>query len=247
MIIPCQFLGGAAWERVRPRVEAAGHTLLAADLRGWGDRRAALAPDIGLAAHVADVVGVLESRDLRDVMLVGHSYGGMVLAGVAALAADRLAQLIFLDAPVPRHGETLFDHLPGWAVGWYRDQAAAVGDGWRVPVPDLSIYGLSDADIAWLTPMLGAIPLRTCEEALEAPADPAWAMPRTFIWCRRYELFEETARRIRLERGWNYGELEAGHLPMVTHPLETAELLVELAGAGVANGRPHPPGATDHS
>jgi pimeloyl-ACP methyl ester carboxylesterase len=229
VIIPCHFLGRAAWGRVQRLVEAAGHTLLALDLRGWGERGAALAPDFGLAAHVTDVAEVLEAKDLRDVTMVGHSYGGMVLAGVAALVADRLGHLVFLDAPVPRHGDTVFDHLPEPVVDWYRSQAAAVGDGWRVPSPDLSNYGLRDADIAWLTPMLGAVPLRTCEEPLDAPEDPLWAMPRTFVWCREYPLFAETAARIRMDRGWGYGELPTGHLPMVTHPAETAELLTKFS------------------
>jgi pimeloyl-ACP methyl ester carboxylesterase len=227
VVIPCHFLGGAAWGKVKQRVEAAGHRLLALDLRGWGDRGAALAPDIGLAAHVADVVEVLEARDLRDVTLVGHSYGGMVLAGVAARAADRLGHLVFLDAPVPRDGDTMFDHLPEPVEEWYRDRAAAEGDGWRVPSPDLSLHELGDADIAWLAPLVGPVPLRTCTEPLDAPEDPLWALPRTYIWCREYPLFAETAARMRDEGGWAYGELPTGHLPMVTRPAETAEVLME--------------------
>jgi pimeloyl-ACP methyl ester carboxylesterase len=229
IIIPCHFLGGAAWEPVRREVEAAGHILLPLDLRGWGDRRAALAPDIGLAAHVADVVEALEAGDLRDVTLVGHSYGGMVVAGVAAHAAGRLGRLVFLDAPVPRDGDTMFDHLPDFVAEWYREQAAAAGNGWRVSAPDLGMHGLSDADMTWLTPMLGAVPLRTCEEPLEAPGDPAWALPRTFIWCREYPLFAEAAARARTDQDSGYDELPSGHLPMVTHPAETARLLVRVA------------------
>jgi pimeloyl-ACP methyl ester carboxylesterase len=229
VIIPCHFLGRAAWGRVQRLVEAAGHTLLALDLRGWGERGAALAPDIGLSAHVADVAEVLEARDLHDVTMVGHSYGGMVLAGVAARVAERLSHLVFLDAPVPRHGDTLFDHLPEPVVDWYRSQAAAVGNGWRVPSPDLNTHGLIDADVAWLTPMLGSVPLQTCEEPLDAPEDPLRATPRTFVWCREYPLFAETAARIRMDRGWAYRELPTGHLPMVTHPAETTDLLTKLA------------------
>ncbi|MEO7474123.1 MAG: alpha/beta fold hydrolase [Gemmatimonadales bacterium] len=230
VILPCQFVGAAAWARVRPLVEAAGHTLLALDLPGWGDRRSVLAPDIDLSAHVADVVQVLVQRDLRDITLVGHSYGGMVLAGVAAQATPRLDHLVLLDAPAPRHGDTLFDHLPESVAAWCREQAEAVGDGWRIPPPDLAMHHLGDADIAWLTPMLGPVPLATCEEPLEAPDDPLWVMPRTYVRCREYPMFAETAARIRNDQGWTYRELPTGHLPMVTHPAQTAALLVEVAG-----------------
>jgi hypothetical protein len=93
----------------------------------------------------------------------------MVIAGVADRVPDRLTQIVFVDAPVPRHGDTLFDHLPdaGPVIEWYREQARTVGEGWRVPAPDLAFHGLAAADIAWLTPMLGSVPLRTCEEPLQ--------------------------------------------------------------------------------
>lgn len=228
VIVPCHFLGGAAWGRVHRLLEAAGHRVLALDLTGWGERRALLAPEIGLATHVEDVTQVLEAEGLRSVILVGHSYGGMVVAGVAARTADRLGHLVFVDAPVPRHGDTVFDHLPDWVAGWYREQASTVGSGWRVPPPDLRLHGLGEADIAWLTPMLGAVPLRTCEEPLEAPGDPLWTMPRTFAWCREYPVFGETAARIRSDPGWTYRELATGHLPMVTHPAEVADFLSDV-------------------
>jgi pimeloyl-ACP methyl ester carboxylesterase len=228
VIVPCHFLGGAAWARVQRLLEAAGHRVLALDLPGWGERRALLAPEIGLAAHVEDVVQVLEAEELRSIILVGHSYGGMVIAGVAARAAGRLGHLVFVDAPVPRHGETVFDHVPDLVAGWYREQASTVGDGWRVPPPDLESYGLSKADLTWLTPMLGAVPLRTCEEPLEAPGDPLWTMPRTFAWCREYPAFAETAARIREDPGWTYRELATGHLPMVTRPAEVADFLSDV-------------------
>ncbi len=208
-------------------LEAAGHRVLALDLTGWGERRAHLAPEVGLAVHVEDVVRVLEAEDLRDVTLVGHSYGGMVVAGVAARAAARLGHLVFIDAPVPRDGETTFDHLPKAVEDWYREQARAAGDGWRVSAPTLKHYGLGESDIAWLGPMLSAVPLRTCEEALDAPGDPLWTMPGTFVWCREYPLFAETAASIRLDPGWIYRELGTGHLPMVTLPGQVAALLAE--------------------
>jgi pimeloyl-ACP methyl ester carboxylesterase len=228
VIVPCHFLGAAAWGRVGDLLQAAGHHVFAPDPRGWGERRALLTPDTGLTAHVDELTQLLVAEDLRDVTLIGHSYGGMVVAGVADRVPDRLAQVVFIDAPVPRHGDTLFDHLPEWVAEWYREHAGMVGDGWRVPPPDLAVHGLVAADIAWLAPMLGAVPLRTCEEPLEAPGDGVWTLPRSFVWCREYAMFEATAARIRADPGWTYRELAAGHLPMVTHPAPTAELIMEV-------------------
>jgi pimeloyl-ACP methyl ester carboxylesterase len=242
VIVPCHFLGGAAWARVQRLLEAAGHRVLALDLRGWGRRAAELAPEIGLAAHVEDVVQVLEGEGLRGVTLVGHSYGGMVIAGVAARATDRLGDLVFVDAPVPRHGETLFDHLPDAVADWYREHASTTGDGWWVPPPGLEGHGLSEADVAWVTPMLGAVPLRTCAEPLEASGDPLWGIPRTYAWCREYPLFAETAAEIRTDPRWTYRELTTGHLPMVTHPAQVAELLAEVGNAESGAWRPLPAG-----
>jgi pimeloyl-ACP methyl ester carboxylesterase len=230
VILPGHFLGGAAWARVQPLLESAGHRVLALDLTGWGEQRAHLASDIGLETHVREVVDMLEARDLQNVILVGHSYGGLVAAGVASRAGRRLAHVVLVDAPVPRHGDTLFGHLPDAAVEYYRDQARTVGDGWRVPPPSLAGFQLGEADRAWLTPLLGAVPLLTCEQALDAPNDALWGMPRTYIWCREYPVFAGTAAAMRAASGWDYRELASGHLPMVTHPSETAALL-----AGIAN------------
>ncbi|HET6576694.1 MAG TPA: alpha/beta fold hydrolase [Gemmatimonadales bacterium] len=232
VIVPCHFLGAAAWERVGDVLQAAGHRVLAPDPRGWGERRALLTSDTGLTTHVDELTQILVAEDLRGVTLIGHSYGGMVVAGVADRVPDRLAEVVFLDAPVPRHGDTLFDHLPEWVPDWYREHARTVGNGWRVPPPDLEVHGLPAADLAWLAPMLGPVSLRTCEEPLEAPGDGAWALPRSFVWCRGYAMFETTAARIRADPGWNYRELASGHLPMVTHPAQTAELLMEVDRLG---------------
>lgn len=96
------FHGAWCWERVRTLLEQAGRDVVTPTLTGLGERAGELSPDIGLSTHVDDVVQVLEQGDLRDVVLVGHSYAGMILPAVAVRAADRLARLVFLDAFVPR-------------------------------------------------------------------------------------------------------------------------------------------------
>jgi pimeloyl-ACP methyl ester carboxylesterase len=116
--------GGWCWARVAPILRAAGHDVYAPSLTGLGDRVHLLSPSVRLETHIEDVLGVLSYEDLRDVVLVGHSYGGMVITGVADRAADRVSHLVYLDAFVPRDGECLLDLLPEERAdaGWnYRE------------------------------------------------------------------------------------------------------------------------------
>ncbi len=128
-------LGGWVWRRVRRLLESAGHAVYAPTLTGLGERAHLIRPEIDLHVHIRDVLGVLEYEDLRDVVLVGHSYGGMVITGVADRVSDRLAQLVYLDADVPRHGESEFDLLTPEERAEYEEAASARGEGWRVPPP----------------------------------------------------------------------------------------------------------------
>src|SRR5215210_4421571 len=101
VIVHGAWSGAHAWRRVRPLLRAAGHEVFTPALTGLGERAHLASPRVDLDTHIQDVVGVLEYEDLGEVMLVGHSYGGVVITGVAERAAPRLAQLIYLDAEVP--------------------------------------------------------------------------------------------------------------------------------------------------
>src|SRR5688572_14662721 len=99
--------GSWAWIKMRPRMQARGHTLWSLSYTGTGDRSHLANPGIDLETHVKDVVAVLEAEDLKEVVLVGHSYGGMVATAVADRAANRISQLVYLDAFVPRSGQSM--------------------------------------------------------------------------------------------------------------------------------------------
>src|SRR5512146_1921364 len=122
--------GGWCWQKVIPFLEAAGHEVYAPTLTGMGERAAELSPDIGLDTHIQDVAGLLQEKNLHGVILVGHSYGGMVITGVVDQAPERIAHLVYLDTFVPRDGESMSNVVP--FLGTYlRKQAQAHGDGWR--------------------------------------------------------------------------------------------------------------------
>ena len=122
--------GGWYWKRVRPLLTAAGHDVFTPTLTGLGERAHLATPDIGLETHIRDVLGVLTYEDLSDVVLVGHSCGGIVITGVAERAPGRLAHLVYLDAYVPADGQSFLDLLVSpERAAMFREQARTEGDG----------------------------------------------------------------------------------------------------------------------
>ncbi|MEU2222136.1 alpha/beta fold hydrolase [Streptomyces sp. NPDC018347] len=171
---------GRSWDRVVPLLEAAGHRVLAPSLSGYGDKAHLLSPEIGLGTHIDDVVGLIEDEHLHDVVLVGHSYAGMVISGVANRVPKRIAHLVFLDAMVPEDGETAVDVLP--VTKQLIDLAV---DGWRVPPmpespPPLGLFGVTDPDdLAWLRSMLSDQPVRCLREPVLLDEPAARTIPHT--------------------------------------------------------------------
>ena len=222
---------GWVWKKMRSRLEQRGHMLFVPTHTGLGERLHLATPEIGLGTHIADVLGVIEFEDLRDVILVGHSYGGMVATGVADRAADRVSQLVYLDAFVPRSGQSLFDLQTPELRARMRDKARESGDGWRVP-PNPTPPDTSEADVAWIRPRRMMQPLRCFEEPLQLEGHAAH-LPRSYIYCQRAapgDGFRPFAEHARSDPDWRYYELDASHSPHVTAPDALAELLDRIAG-----------------
>jgi pimeloyl-ACP methyl ester carboxylesterase len=144
--------GGWCYDRVAPLLRAAGHDVLTPTLSGLGERADLLGPDVDLDRHIDDVVEVLRADDLRDVILVGHSYGGMVVTGIADQAADRIGRLVYLDAANPTNNQSLVD-VSGPIIEAVRPSGKVV-DGVELvllPAPGAgAFYGVTDpADLAW--------------------------------------------------------------------------------------------------
>jgi len=200
-------------------------------LTGLGDRAHLASREVGLETHIADVLGVLETEDLTDVVLAGHSYAGMVVTAVADRAAARIARLVYLDAVVPRDGQCLYDRASAQVKAYFEEQARTGGEGWRVPVAAASAQFLglkSEDDLRWVMPRLAPHPIRTFREAARLRPD-APAVPRRYINCIG-DKPPGQARTAQAEGIADYHELRTGHDAMVTAPLEVAELLREAAG-----------------
>jgi pimeloyl-ACP methyl ester carboxylesterase len=213
------WLGGWCWKKVTPLLRAAGHEVFAPTLTGLGERAHLFTPEIGLDTHVEDVVAVLENEDLTDVILVGHSYAGMVIAGVAQEAAHRLAELVYLDSFLPEHGRSLDDYLPA---------PHPSVDGRVEPLDFRAAFGVSsEQDIAWMTPRLRAHPERSFSQPVDLSG--AVALRQTYIRCsNEFPYFVEAAERAK-RQGFRFFELlSAKHCPMITQPDELVKILLTL-------------------
>ncbi|WP_310564695.1 alpha/beta hydrolase [Hydrogenophaga sp.] len=225
--------GAWCWHRVLPLLRGAGIDTHAVTLTGVGERAHLLSPAVTLDTHIQDVIGLIEAEELRRVVLVGHSYGGIVITGVAdRLQQERpglLVQLVYLDAVTPHPGESWSSqHAPETRQA--RIEAAASSGGLSFPPPDAGVFGLSGADRDWVNRRQTPQPLAVYQQALAFDAARVAALPRSFIDCNRPALptIAVMRQRVRSEPGWKVHELATGHGPMVSAPRELAQLLLSI-------------------
>ncbi len=221
--------GGWCWGRVAPVLRAAGHEVYTPTFTGVSDRAHLLSPAVDLSTHIEDVVRLIDAEGITDAVLVGHSYAGMVISGVAEKRPEALRLRVHLDAFVPMNGEAAIDLLPEGPAQHYREAVAGPGFGWLIPPRSLEVLGVTDsADLDWLTPRLTPHPWATyAEGAVLAEAEAG--VPGVFIECTDWmRVFRSQADRARA-RGWQVFELQTGHEAMVTAPDALAGMLAKVA------------------
>jgi pimeloyl-ACP methyl ester carboxylesterase len=214
---------------VAPLLRAAGHEVHTPTLTGVSDRAHLLNPSVGLQTHIQDVVALVEAYDLDDVVLVGHSYAGQVVTGVADRIPERLGRRVYLDAFVGDDGDAAIDLLPETIAGHYRESVAGPGFGWLIPVRSLSVLGVSkEADVSWLSARLTPHPWLTYTEPLRLTGKGE-AVPAAFVECTDWmRVFTPHADRA-ASRGWPVHHIVTGHEAMVTAPKELADILLDIA------------------
>lgn len=227
--------GGWCYKPVARLLRAEGHEVYAPTLTGLADRKHALSDCVDLQTHISDVANLMEYEDLTDVVLAGHSYGGMVITGAADRAIERVAQLVYLDAAIPFDGESLADVSPGLLS--VRPKNRVVDDVELTLWPDadiIAMYGLNDPALAaWATPRLTPHPWKTVIQRLRlANPQAVAAKPRTIINCtntmaRRRGTVDDAhfQRWLTADRVW---EIDTGHDLMLSEPEKTAEMLLRL-------------------
>ncbi|MGW9402703.1 alpha/beta fold hydrolase [Arthrobacter sp. NPDC055585] len=221
--------GGWCWQRVVPFLEDAGHRVLTPTLSGISDRSHLVSPSVGLATHVEDVVQLIEAYDLDNVTLVGHSYAGQVITGVADRLPGRTARRVHLDGFIG-DGRSAIELLPPAVAGHYRESVEHAGFGWLIPPRPLEKLGITDsADRQWLLPRLTPHPWKTYTDPLPL-TDAHRNVPGVFIecvdWMRVFKTFAEQAAA----DGWETHEVNSGHEAMVTAPEQLAAVLLKVVG-----------------
>jgi len=209
---------GWSWRKIRALLRQAGHEVFTPSYTGLGERAHLVHPMVDLETHIQDVLGVIEYEDLSDFILLGHSYGGMVVTGVADRVAQHVRHLVYLDAFVPADGQSLND-LTG--------QERSTVEGWLIP-PNPPAPDTTEADLAWIVPRRRHQPARCFSQKLRI-ANPNPGFPRSYIHCTKKigpDVFRQFADRFRADPGWRLQEMDASHSPNVTEPEAlTARLL----------------------
>jgi pimeloyl-ACP methyl ester carboxylesterase len=229
---------GESWYKVESILTAQGADVFAPTLTAPTEQERSSGKVVGLTTHIHDIVKVLEDNDLTDAILVGHSYGGLVISGVADSVPQRIQALVFLDAFIPEDGQSLFDLIDAEAVTWWRENLVdAAGrsrvegatDVWLLPSRDSEDFGVEDpTDVAWLAEHMPMMPVFTFEEPLRLRNPVAKALTRYFIRCRAGTYFapqEEKARAL----GWEIFQIDTGHDAMMTEPVALAAILTDIA------------------
>jgi pimeloyl-ACP methyl ester carboxylesterase len=225
--------GGWCYQKVARLLRANGHEVHAPSMTGLAERAHLLHPGIDLDLHIRDIVEVLHYEDLRDVILVGHSYGGMVITGVADRAADRIGKLVYLDAANPKNHQSLVD-VAGPIIEAVRPMGEVV-DGVELvllPAPEAGLfYGVTDPDtVAWMADRLTGHPWACFEQKLELTnEDAVWAIPQYHIVCTSTLATRDPALMDRAREAGRLWDIDTGHDLMLTEPVWVTNALLEVA------------------
>jgi len=229
--------GGWCWRRVADQLQAQGHRTFAVTLTGLGERAHLMSSLITLETHIADVAGTLVAEELQDVVLAVHSYAGMLGTAIADRMPQRLKHLVYVDAVVPRPGES-WSSTHASATREARLAAAQASPDFSFPPPDPAVFGLAAEDHAWVQRRQTAHPGHTYQAPLQFDPRRVAGVPRTFVDCTRPRLgtIDSIRPRVRDANFWDGAwmggggarivELQTGHDPMVSAPRELAGVLL---------------------
>jgi pimeloyl-ACP methyl ester carboxylesterase len=215
---------GWSWKKMHPLMQSRGHRLVVPTYTGLGEREHLANAAVNLETHIQDLLGVIKFEELDDIVLLAHSYGGMVGTGVADRVPERIRRLIYLDAFVPRDGQSLFDLSAEGMREQFR-QGLAAGDGWRVPPMPIPA-DTSPADKQWIERFRMPQPLHCFDTPLQLQRGDT-RIPRSYIYARKAapgDPFRQFADRAQRE-GWEYREIDASHSSQITAPEALATLL----------------------
>ncbi|MFO7634598.1 MAG: alpha/beta hydrolase [Caldilinea sp.] len=220
--------GGWQWHSIPSLLRSHGHVVFTPTYTGMGERIHLAHPEIDLDTHITDIENVIKFEQLRDVILVGYSYSGMVITGVANRIPAQITHLVYLDAFVPEDGQSLADLLGAEIVGQIMQVVEQVGQGWKVPhIPDPGKPG---------DPRLMLHPLKCALQPVILQNPAALSLPRSFIFCTEDKdtmlmgrPIVQAAQMAKASAHWHYYELHTDHNPIENTPEELSSVLIKIA------------------
>lgn len=223
--------GGWSWDLVRPLLEAEGHTVISPTLAGLAERANLLTRETDLETHLAEMVELVAADTSEAVTLVGHSYGGMIITGVADRLPDKVDNLIYLDGFVPKDGQSVFDVLPSSRRDYLQRLADTGGKKWMVPSPPPESFGVTDPEVAdWARGLLTPQPMASLKQKIRLTGEGA-SVSRTYVHCNQGAMiasFAPFAARYRDDSAWEVVEIASGHDAMLIEPARVAGLIIDV-------------------
>jgi pimeloyl-ACP methyl ester carboxylesterase len=223
------FHGGWCYSRVAAKLREQRHDVYTPTLSGLGERAHLAGQTINLSTHIQDIVAVIQSHNLNDVILCGHSYGGMVITGVAGQVGERIRTLFYLDACVPENEQSLFDIIgPERAL---LSLQAAGETGTMMVSPGAEFFQVNPGDIEWVDKLCTPHPVGCFIQKLRYTGKEALVTRRTYVLCERWSSVNHpTYARVKDLPGWRAVSLDCGHDVMVDDPDALGALLLEEVG-----------------
>jgi pimeloyl-ACP methyl ester carboxylesterase len=232
LLIHGAFHGGWCWRRVGDLLAAAGGRVFAPTMTGLGERAHLLNEKVGIATLIDDAIGVIEAEELENIILVGHSFGGAVISGVADRLPERIAQLVYLDAVVPVSGRSALSCLPPETQEIRLRAARATPGGLTIPLPTETMFDLPPGpDRDWVARRITPHPLASYTDPIMINHPVGNGLPRVYIRCTDpvYPAVVPSYDRIKAEGGWTLVDIATGHDAMITAPEALAEILLQHA------------------
>lgn len=228
------YLGAWCWDKVADILDTQGSMFFSPDLSGLGERKNLLSPRINLSTHINDVVQLIKEESLEDVILVGHSYAGMVISGIAEILDNRIKHLVYLDAMLPQDGQSAFDIMPS-----ARSRVTEISfNGEPVKVimpPSPEVLGVTEPeDIASLKSLMAPMPAACYQEIVKLKNPAVRSIKKTYILCQTQapgdsQKSHESAFERATGDNWQRLRIASAHAVMITHPQELSRMLLQLA------------------
>jgi pimeloyl-ACP methyl ester carboxylesterase len=225
------FHGGWCWQRVSKELRAKGDLVYSPTLSGLAEHNNTLNDKIDLNTHITDIVNFIVEEDLHNVILVGHSYAGAVIAGVADRIPERLSKLVFLDAMLMENGQSALDVSPDDIRAYFIKATTDYDKGLSIPFFTSDFFGVTNAaDIKWVNERLTNQPFKTFSQPLVLQHPYGNHLPLTYIACTQPELraIQSFADKTKNSKNWKYLELKTGHDAMITSPVQLSNMLQSL-------------------